>query len=271
MPELPEVETTRLGIQPHLEQRRIQRLLVRERRLRWPVPDGLEQLLADQPIISVRRRAKYLLLETGRGWLILHLGMSGSLRVLPASTAAEKHDHLDLILDNGNCLRLRDPRRFGALLWQDGEVESHPLLRELGPEPLSPEFTAEHLHRLSHKRRVAVKNLIMSSKVVVGVGNIYASEALFAAGIHPARASGRISLQRYQALVEQIKTVLQRSIEQGGTSLRDFTRADGNPGYFKQSLQVYGREGENCPVCGHAIRQSRIGQRSSFYCGHCQH
>jgi formamidopyrimidine-DNA glycosylase len=271
MPELPEVETTRRGIAPHLVQRRISALQVRERRLRWPVPEGLERSLPGQRILAVERRAKYLLLRLEQGTLILHLGMSGSLRVLPSATPAEKHDHLDLLLEDGHCLRLRDPRRFGAVLWCAGEPREHPLLRELGPEPLGPGLNGEHLHRSARGRRVAVKNLIMDSRVVVGVGNIYASEALFQARIHPQRPCNRIALARYQRLAEAIRQILRHAIARGGTTLRDFRRADGSPGYFALSLNVYGKAGEPCPACANPIRQRRIGQRSSFFCARCQH
>jgi len=270
MPELPEVETTRRGIAPHLEGRRIEALVVRERRLRWPVPEGLEPLLPGQRIRAVERRAKYLLLRLERGNLILHLGMSGSLRVLPAATPVEKHDHLDLQLEDSRCLRLRDPRRFGALLWTEQDPLTHPLLQKLGPEPLGSRFDGAHLHRSAQGRRVAVKNLIMDSHVVVGVGNIYASEALYQAGIHPRRPCNRISPARYERLAAAIKHILSQAIAQGGTTLRDFSHADGSPGWFALSLNVYGKTGEPCPGCGEPIRQQRIGQRSSFFCPHCQ-
>ncbi len=270
MPELPEVETTRRGIAPHLEQRRISAVQVREYRLRWPVPQGLEQCLPGQRILAVERRAKYLLLRLDQGTLILHLGMSGSLRVLPSATPAEKHDHVDLLLEDDRCLRLRDPRRFGAVLWCTGEPEEHPLLRELGPEPLGSGFNGEHLYRSASGRRVAVKNLIMDSRVVVGIGNIYASEALFQAGIHPQRPCNRIALVRYQRLADAIRQILRRAIARGGTTLRDFSHADGSPGWFALSLKVYGKTGDPCPLCGDPIRQRRIGQRSSFFCARCQ-
>jgi len=270
MPELPEVETTRRGIEPHLLDRGIAAVILRKPRLRWPVPTELIELLPGQTVLAVQRRAKYLLLRFETGTLILHLGMSGSLRVLASDQPAEKHDHFDLVLDNGRCLRLRDPRRFGAVLWQTGEVSEHPLLRHLGPEPLSDAFNGALLRRVAVDRRVAVKNLIMDGKVVVGVGNIYANEALFMARIHPKRTSGRISAERYERLAQCIKQVLGSATEQGGTTLRDFSQADGSPGYFALSLNVYGREGEPCPACGQPIRQERIGQRSSFFCAHCQ-
>jgi formamidopyrimidine-DNA glycosylase len=270
MPELPEVETTRRGIAPHLEGGRIGALLVRQRRLRWPVPEALEAELPGRRIEAVQRRAKYLLLRLDRGTLILHLGMSGSLRVLDADTPPGPHDHLDLVLEDGRCLRLRDPRRFGAVLWTGGDPDAHPLLRALGPEPLGGAFDGEHLFRVSRGRRVAVKHLLMNSHVVVGVGNIYANEALFLAGIHPRRAAGRIALARYRGLAAAVRQVLSEAIAQGGTTLRDFSHADGSPGYFALSLRVYGRAGEPCPGCGGPLSQCRIGQRSSFFCPRCQ-
>ena len=269
MPELPEVETTRRGISPHILEREIRGLVVRQPRLRWPIPQDLADLLHGQRILAVGRRAKYLLLRTASGTLLIHLGMSGSLRVLPPSVSPGPHDHVDLLFEHC-CLRLRDPRRFGAVLWTSEPVVQHPLLRHLGPEPLGRDFDGEWLYRQASKRHGPVKNFIMDGKVVVGVGNIYASEALFHAGIHPHRPCNRISRQRYLRLAEEIKQVLTSAIRQGGTSLRDFQREDGRPGYFSQQLQVYGREGQPCPRCGHPIKQRRIGQRSSFFCGHCQ-
>ncbi|KAA6185681.1 bifunctional DNA-formamidopyrimidine glycosylase/DNA-(apurinic or apyrimidinic site) lyase [Thiohalocapsa marina] len=271
MPELPEVETSLRGIAPHLQGRQIEQLIVRERRLRWPIAPDVEAAVAGQQVRDLRRRAKYLLLDLDTGALMLHLGMSGSLRVLPADTPPGAHDHVDLRLDDGHCLRLRDPRRFGSLHWVPPPVEQHPLLRALGPEPLSDAFHGDYLYRLSRGRRSAVKCFIMDSRVVVGVGNIYASESLHLAGIHPVRAAGHVGRARYEALADAIKAVLNAAIEQGGTSLRDFVREDGNPGYFKQALRVYGREGAPCPGCGQAVRQRRIGQRSSFFCPRCQH
>jgi formamidopyrimidine-DNA glycosylase len=270
MPELPEVETTRRGIAPYLQGQRIAALRVREPRLRWPVAEGLDALLSGRRVLAVERRAKYLLLRLERGSLILHLGMSGSLRVLPADAAAGRHDHLDLVLDTGRCLRLRDPRRFGALLWWEGDPASHPLLRSLGPEPLGDGFDGGRLFQASRGRRVAVKHLIMDSRVVAGVGNIYANEALFQAGIRPQRRCDRIAAPRYARLAEAVRGVLSDAIALGGTSLRDFSHADGSPGYFALSLKVYGRAGEPCPGCGAPIRRQRIGQRSSFFCPVCQ-
>lgn len=270
MPELPEVETTRRGIAPHVVGQRIAGLVIRERRLRWPIPPDLERALRGQTVRDVRRRAKYLLFDTAAGTAIVHLGMSGSLRVVPSGQPAGKHDHVDIRFDNGCSLRLTDPRRFGALLWTTAAVEGHELLVRLGPEPLSDALDGDHLFHAAQGRTVAVKNFIMDGQVVVGVGNIYANEALFLAGIHPARSAGRIARERYAALAAAIKRVLAASIEMGGTTLRDFVGGDGKPGYFQQTLRVYDRLGQPCRQCGAPIRGKRIGQRSSFYCVHCQ-
>lgn len=270
MPELPEVETALRGIRPDLRGARIEQLLVRERRLRYPIPPQTETAVAGQRIHDLRRRAKYLIFDLDAGALLLHLGMSGSLRVIPTAVAPGAHDHLDLVLSSGLCLRLRDPRRFGALLWTPAPPEDHPLLRDLGPEPLDATFDGDYLHRLARGRRLAVKPFIMDARCVVGVGNIYASESLHLAGIHPARPCGRISVARYQRLAETIRRVLTEAIAQGGTSLRDFVQEDGRPGYFAQSLHVYGRAGEPCHGCGAPLRLQRIGQRSSVYCHRCQ-
>jgi len=270
MPELPEVETTLRGIEPHMQDQRIARVLVRNPSLRWPVTEEVSKA-EGQRIVALRRRAKYLLIELQRGGLIIHLGMSGSLRVLSEAVTPGKHDHFDIELENGICLRFNDPRRFGAFLWVEGDVDTHELLRHLGPEPLSDDFTAEYLHQRSRGRTLAIKNFIMNGRIVVGVGNIYASEALFMAGIHPQRAAGRISMQRFAGLVDAIRDVLSRAIQQGGTTLRDFVNSDGAPGYFAQELLVYDRSGSDCFQCGTAIRQKVIGQRSSYYCPGCQH
>jgi len=270
MPELPEVETTRRGIEPHLLDQTITKVIVRNRKLRWPVPSQLASELRQQTIRTIKRRGKYLLLGVDKGTLILHLGMSGSLRVLPVDSTPEKHDHVELQLASGQCLRLRDPRRFGAVLWTRRDPLKHRLLATLGPEPLLAEFDDDYLYARSRGRKQAIKAFIMDSKIVVGVGNIYASEALFLAGIHPQRAAGRISQKRYQQLTSAIKKVLTAAIRQGGTTLRDFTNSDGSPGYFKQRLKVYGRAGQACPTCTQPIRQQTIGQRASYYCPHCQ-
>jgi formamidopyrimidine-DNA glycosylase len=270
MPELPEVETTRRGITPHIENNSIEKIVVRNRSLRWPIPTGLNNKLQQQKIRAVSRRAKYLLLKTDVGTLIIHLGMSGSLRIVPTDTAVEKHDHFEIQFKNGICCRLRDPRRFGSVLWTTADPLQHKLLINLGPEPLDQEFNDTHLYEKSRSRKTTVKQFIMDSKIVVGVGNIYASEALFLAGIHPRRLAGKISKERYQALTKAIKQILSEAIKQGGTTLKDFTASDGKPGYFKQKLKVYDRAGESCVTCGKAISQSVIGQRSTYYCTHCQ-
>ncbi len=270
MPELPEVETTRRGIAPHVLQQTVTAVQVRERRLRWPIPDELERHLTGQIIHSVNRRGKYLLLGTATGSVLLHLGMSGSLRVLPPASAWRKHDHVALELGNGLSLRLHDPRRFGALLWLEEPAASHPLLANLGPEPLGNEFHAPYLYQRARGRRSAVKHFIMNGRVVVGVGNIYANEALFLAGIAPRRAAGRIAIARYERLAAAIRRILTESIEQGGTTLRDFLGSDGEPGYFRQRLRVYERVGQPCPNCSTAIAGCRLGQRSTYYCPRCQ-
>ena len=268
MPELPEVEVSRRGIEPHLVGQVIQHIDVRQPHLRWPIPEAVH-LATEQRITGVRRRAKYLLIDTAPGSLILHLGMSGALRVLPISAPLLKHDHLCIELASGQSLRLNDPRRFGAVLWQAAGTQSR-VLQHLGPEPLTEAFGGERLYRLSRHRKIAVKNFIMDNAVVVGVGNIYATEALFSVGIDPRRGAGRISQQRYNDLAEAIKVVLSKAILQGGTSLRDFTQADGKPGYFKQALQVYGRANQPCVQCHQPLKSTVIGQRTSVYCSHCQ-
>jgi formamidopyrimidine-DNA glycosylase len=269
VPELPEVETTRRGIERQLLGRQVTRILLRRVDLRWPIPADAMQALLRTPIDAVRRRAKYLLIDSAAGSALLHLGMSGMLRVLPADVPAGPHDHVDLCLDDGRTLRFTDPRRFGCLLWQPpGNL--HPLLAELGPEPLTTDFDGDHLFRLSRGRRVAVKPFLMDQRVVVGVGNIYAAEALFAAGIDPRRSAGRVSLSRYHALAEAVRRILHQAIERGGTTLRDFLDPDGAPGYFEQELSVYGREGLPCRRCALPLRALRLGQRASAFCPRCQ-
>ncbi|MEB4924857.1 bifunctional DNA-formamidopyrimidine glycosylase/DNA-(apurinic or apyrimidinic site) lyase [Pseudomonas aeruginosa] len=269
MPELPEVETTRRGIAPYLEGQRVERVIVRERRLRWPIPEDLDVRLSGQRIVSVERRAKYLLLGAEAGTLISHLGMSGSLRLVESGTPASRHEHVDIELASGMALRYTDPRRFGAMLWSLAPLE-HELLRNLGSEPLTDAFAGQRLFELSRGRSMAVKPFIMDNAVVVGVGNIYASEALFAAGIDPRKPAGSISKARYLRLAEEIKRILAIAIERGGTTLRDFVGGDGQPGYFQQELFVYGRGGEFCKVCGSTLREIRLGQRASVYCPRCQ-
>lgn len=269
MPELPEVETTRRGIEPHLTGRRIVGWQVRNRQLRWPV--ALPAELRGQAVTGVERRAKYLLISLETGSLILHLGMSGSLRVLGAGTPPLKHDHVDLELDSGLVLRLNDPRRFGSLHWQPADAEEpHWLLARLGVEPLCEAFCGAYLKRAARGRRVCVKHLLMDGRVVVGVGNIYANEALFMARIRPTLRAARVTLSSYDRLAAAVKTVLGQAIDMGGTTLRDFVNQDGQPGYFRQSLYVYGREGQPCKVCGTPLRGLRLAQRASVFCPKCQ-
>jgi formamidopyrimidine-DNA glycosylase len=271
MPELPEVETTRRGILPHLRGRRVTGVIVRDGRLRWPVPPELDVLLVDRTVLDIRRRGKYLLFDLDGATLLVHLGMSGSLRVLHSPpAAARKHDHVDVLLDDGSLLRYHDPRRFGAVLWLDADPAQHPLLCNLGPEPLEEHFSGAYLYRCSRGRRSSVKQFLMDGHIVVGVGNIYASEALFLAGINPRRQAGRVAASRYDELAHAVREVLERAIAQGGTTLRDYVNGDGASGYFQQSLAVYGRDGEPCMRCGSPIRGSRTGQRSTFHCPNCQ-
>ena len=269
MPELPEVETTRRGIEPYLLNRVISQLEIFERRLRWPIPVEVDHLLG-ATVTAIDRRGKYLLIQVERGTAIIHLGMSGSLRVCTADEPRRKHDHFQLGTAEKHIIRYHDPRRFGCLLWQAAGEEAHPLLSKLGPEPLSDSFDAQHLFDATRKRQVAIKNLIMNSQVVVGVGNIYASESLFMARIRPGRAAARLTRSEAERLTDAIKQVLTRSIEQGGTTLRDFVGSDGTPGYFAQQLLVYGRAGEPCRQCKAAIKQKVMGQRSTFWCSSCQ-
>ncbi|MCH7816463.1 MAG: bifunctional DNA-formamidopyrimidine glycosylase/DNA-(apurinic or apyrimidinic site) lyase [Proteobacteria bacterium] len=270
MPELPEVETTRRGILPHIKSRRVTKIILRQEKLRWPITPALAKELPGQTFRSVKRRGKYLLLGTDIGTLLIHLGMSGSLRIVDQKRPVGKHDHVDIVLDDGHILRYTDPRRFGCMLWLQSDIESHPLLRSLGPEPLGSQFTGVHLFDRSRKRVAAIKSFIMDSRIVVGVGNIYASEALFLSGISPKRAAGKVSLRRYQKLAECIRQILQQAIKAGGTTLRDFTDSNGNPGYFKQSLRVYGRAGLPCMTCKKPLKEIRLGQRSTVYCSTCQ-
>ncbi len=268
MPELPEVEVSRMGISPHLIGQTIQSLTFRTPKLRWDIPQELKHL-EGQVIRSISRRAKYLLIETDAGTAIVHLGMSGSLRVLDADFPAAKHDHVDLKLTNGKVLRYNDPRRFGAWLFST-VGESHPVLGNCGPEPLTEDFSAAYITPKAQKKRIAVKQFIMDNKVVVGVGNIYANEALFSARIHPQRPANQVTSKEWELLVKEIKQVLATAIKQGGTTLKDFAQADGKPGYFAQELQVYGKAGEPCPSCGEPLQELKIGQRNTFYCDYCQ-
>ncbi|SEA09904.1 bifunctional DNA-formamidopyrimidine glycosylase/DNA-(apurinic or apyrimidinic site) lyase [Alkalimonas amylolytica] len=268
MPELPEVEVSCLGIRPHLQGQLLQRVVVRQRQLRWPVPDEV-MALKDEPIQAVSRRAKYLLIELADGCVLLHLGMSGHVKVLPRDTPAGKHDHVDFVLGSGQLLRLNDTRRFGAVLWQ-GAGEAHVLLSQLGPEPLTEAFNTELLWQQCQKRSSAIKLVLMDNKVVVGVGNIYANEALFKAGILPSRPAKSLSVDDCERLVQEVKHTLAQAIAQGGTTLRDFSQSDGKPGYFKQELLVYGRGGLPCMRCGAQLEEIRLGQRSTVFCQSCQ-
>jgi len=269
MPELPEVETTRRGIAPRITGRKVTGIIVREPRLRWPVPKRLAREIKGATIDAVARRGKYLLLETAAGTVLLHLGMSGSLRIVAAGTPPGKHDHVDIVF-GGFALRLTDPRRFGSIHWTRRPPEQHKLLRDLGPEPLGNDFSGEYLYKKSRQRKVGIKQFIMNSHIVVGIGNIYACEALYMAGINPRCAAGRISKKKYRLLAEVIREVLNDSIAVGGTTLRDFVDSNGKPGWFKLELNIYGRGGEPCISCRQPIREIRQGQRATFYCPKCQ-
>jgi formamidopyrimidine-DNA glycosylase len=270
MPELPEVETTRRGLEPLLVGQTIAGVDVRQPSLRWPVDVALASQIRDQRIRSVGRRGKYLLVTVDNGTLLIHLGMSGNLRFLSEAVTPSPHDHVDIILASGSQLRFNDPRRFGSLHFTTNTSE-HWLLRDLGPEPLGDQFDADYLWSISRRRRVAIKQHLMNGRIVVGVGNIYASEALFRAGIHPQRAAGRIARKSFGPLVEAVRAVLSEAIEAGGTTLRDFVGGDGRPGYFKQDLRVYDREGQPCLMCASNIKRCVVGQRASYYCPQCQH
>ena len=276
MPELPEVEVTRRGISPHITGQVIARIDVRTPKLRWPIPVGLSALVGGHRVERVERRGKYLLIEIDTGWLIVHLGMTGTLRVLPGAALErrpDKHEHVDVVFDQ-IVLRFRDPRRFGAVLWhprEAGHVAEHPLLLSLGAEPFSPEFTAQLMFDRTRGRSVSIKQALLAGDIVVGVGNIYASESLFRARIHPARAAGRISLARYEILADAIRDTLAEAIAKGGSTISDFVGSDGAQGYFQLDYFVYDRTGQPCKVCATPIRQIVQGQRSTFYCPRCQH
>lgn len=270
MPELPEVETTRRGLVPHLVGRRLHGAVVRNPNLRWPVTRGLSRYLQDEQVVALRRRGKYLLVDCRKGHLLVHLGMSGRLTIVAADEPPRVHDHVDVCLEGHQALRLTDPRRFGAMLWLESPAEHHALLRGLGMEPLESGFTGTALQALSRGRRIAVKQFLMNGRVVTGVGNIYASEALFHAGIHPLRSVGRISAARWERLAGSVRETLERALAAGGTTLRDFASADGHPGFFQDQCAVYGREGKPCRNCGAPIRVVRQGQRSTFFCPRCQ-
>jgi len=268
MPELPEVETTRRGLEPHVAGRRIVALTMHEPRLRWRVPDDLPAKLAGQRISGTGRRAKYILIALESGTLLVHLGMSGNLRVLPAGTPRLVHDHYDLLLDSGSTLRFNDPRRFGSLHYTSGDPSRHPLLARLAPEPFDPSFDADYLWRVTRRRRASIKQVLMNSRLVVGVGNIYASETLFRARIRPRRRAQSLSREEAARLVKAVRAVLSKAIKVGGTTLRDYVGADGQPGYFRQKLYAYERK--ECRVCGSAIRRLTQQGRSSYYCPTCQ-
>lgn len=269
MPELPEVETTRRGLVPRVVGHRIRDVVVRDPRLRWPVPRDLAARLRGVRVRSIARRGKYLLFDCGEGHLLVHLGMSGRLTVVPPDRPVRRHDHVDLALDSGEVVRLNDPRRFGAMLWVR-DPSRHPLLDGLGIEPFDEAFGGRYLHERARARRVPVKQFLMDSRIVTGVGNIYANEALFAAGIHPARAAGRISRDRYERLAAAVRATLERALAAGGSTLRDFVGAGGEPGHFQLEYAVYGRAGEPCPACGAPVRATRQAGRSSFHCASCQ-
>lgn len=269
MPELPEVETTLRGIAPHTVTRTISKVIIRQARLRWPIPSELPELIEQQKLLGISRRGKYLLFEFAQGYGLVHLGMSGSLRIVDANSPPNAHDHFDWVFGD-IALRYHDPRRFGCLLWIEGEPQNHKLLAILGPEPLTDEFTADYLFNRSRKRTQAVKQFIMDSHLVVGVGNIYANESLFMSRIKPIRKAGTLTRKNCEDLVRDIKFVLSRSIEQGGTTLRDFVGGDGKPGYFKQQLLVYGRGGEACTQCTKPLKEVRMNDRTTVYCVACQ-
>ena len=270
MPELPEVETTRRGIEPLVTNKLVDRVRVHNSSLRWPVPADLDSILSAQKVHSVERRSKYLLMNFDRGTLIIHLGMTGHLRICRSDEQRRKHDHVELVFTDHSILRFNDSRRFGAIFWTEADPLLHERLVALGPEPLGELFSDGYLFHVSRGRKIAVKPFIMDARVVVGVGNIYASEALFRAGISPVKQAGRVSRNAYARLAQSVREVLTEAIEAGGTTIRDFIDTEGRPGYFKQKLRVYGRAGEQCAACGGIIKQTRLGQRSTFYCVKCQ-
>jgi formamidopyrimidine-DNA glycosylase len=271
MPELPEVETTRIGIAPHILGETVKDVIVRNNKLRWTVSKFLRKKLIGQSICKLSRRAKYLIFHTEHGCMLLHLGMSGSLRILTSERPPEKHDHVDIVFQSNTCLRFRDPRRFGSIHWTSNDPLQHKLLYHLGPEPFSDDLDGDYLFSKSRNRILSIKNFIMDSHVVVGIGNIYANEVLFAAGINPKNKAGKITKVRYAKLAQVIKDVLQQSLAKGGTTLRDFVNSKGEPGYFRLELKVYDRAGKPCPNCNTSIKVYRLGQRSTFYCTRCQH
>lgn len=270
MPELPEVETTLRGIAPHIQGEKIRNIIVRHYQLRWPIPHNINQILTGQKINLITRRAKYLLFHLDTGTVILHLGMSGSLRILMQTHPPKKHDHLDIELNNNKILRFTDPRRFGAFLWTDMNITEHKLLKNLSIEPLNKNFSGKYLWQCARLKKTSIKSFIMNSKIVVGIGNIYAAEALFSAKIHPKSAVNKISQESYHQLAKAIKVILKKAIVKGGTTLKDFSSSDGKPGYFTNSLKVYGRAGLPCLICGLKLKSVKIAQRSTVYCTKCQ-
>lgn len=270
MPELPEVETTCNGIRPHIQHKTITNVIVREAQLRWLIPADFADIISGLTINDVTRRGKYCLLNTATGSIILHLGMSGNLRIVNVNTPVTRHDHVDFIFNDETVLRFNDPRKFGAVLWAQGEVLEHKLLKNLGIEPLESDFDGHYLYQRANKRRKAIKTFIMDGNIVVGVGNIYASESLFIAGILPTRAAGNVTLAEYEKLSAAIQNVLQRAIEQGGTTLKDFVNEQGKAGYFSQSLRVYGRAGQACYQCQKPVEKITLAQRASYFCAGCQ-
>ncbi len=270
MPELPEVETTRRGILPHIEKQTIVKVIIREYRFRWLVPSHLAKILLGRKIINVERRAKYLLLVTHEGTIIIHLGMSGSLSILLEPTPPKKHDHIDITFSNNKILRFTDPRRFGAFLWTEENPHQHELLQHLGVEPLTKNFTGRYLYLSAKNRKAPIKSFLMDNKIVTGIGNIYATEALFAAGIHPATPANSLTIERLDKLVKASKEILRQAIKRGGTTLKDFVNSDGKPGYFSNQLKVYGRAGQPCVACQTSLHLMQIGQRSTVYCKKCQ-
>ena len=270
MPELPEVETTLKGISPHLKNKIVTQVNIYKEKLRWPIEKNLNKKLLNKKLKKIHRRGKYLILEFENGSLLLHLGMSGSLRISTAKMPLKKHDHFEIIFNNKKILRLHDPRRFGAVLWTEENWQDHKLLKTLGPEPLTSEFNIDYLYKKSRNKTIAIKSFIMDSHIIVGVGNIYASEALFQSGIHPTRKTQNISKKRFETLISAIKEILNKAIKEGGTTLKDFTNADGKPGYFAQQLNVYGRSGQPCLKCASKIKNKIISQRATYYCPSCQ-
>ena len=270
MPELPEVETTKAGISPYILNQEIENIIIRNDALRWPVPMSLCQILPGQTVRRITRRAKYIIIDCEHGSLICHLGMSGHFKIIQKPTPILKHDHVDILFKNGICLRYNDPRRFGCILWTEQPIEEHFLIRKLGKEPLDSNWKPKELYEHLQRKSIPIKTYLMNQENVVGVGNIYASEALFLAKIHPKRPANSLSLNDCKHLIHAIQSILSKAIEQGGTTLNDYVNSEGKPGYFSQSLQVYHREHEPCLICHSPIQKIIMGQRSTFFCAKCQ-